>query len=127
MEKEHSDLTEFENEISTKGIGPVTKYSRSGKVRNIHGGCCFFFHPGYIFTCPYSPPLPILQPSSRMIMIDKASKTFYWAEVGNGILQRRKSSGFFRNIQEPLQLYEMVIICEIHTELTSRPFIFSMI
>ncbi len=46
MEKEHSDFTEFENKISTKGIGPVTKYSRSGKVRN--GGCCFFFHPGYI-------------------------------------------------------------------------------
>eukprot|EP01084_Bolivina_argentea_P116296 206661_1 len=77
VEKEHSDFTEFENKISTKGIGPVTKYSRSGK------------------------------PSSRLIMIDKASETFYWAEVGTSIHQRRKSSGFFRNIQDPFKLCEM--------------------
>ncbi len=36
--KEHPDFTKFEAEISTKGICPVTKYSRSGKVRNIIGG-----------------------------------------------------------------------------------------
>ncbi len=55
-------------------------------------------------------PLPILQPSSRMILIDKASEIFYWIEVGtDGIHQRRKSSGFFRNMQEPLKLREMVL------------------
>ncbi len=32
---EPSDVSVFETDITTKGIGPVTKYSRSGKVRNI--------------------------------------------------------------------------------------------
>ncbi len=42
-------------------------------------------------------------------MIDKHSDTFYWIETVGGIHQRRKSSGFFRNIQEPFKLSEMVI------------------
>ncbi len=50
-EKNHLNVTTFEKDVTTKGIGPVTKYSRSGKVRNLNESMRFLIYLGLVRMC----------------------------------------------------------------------------